>query len=363
MSDDEYLKLTAYFGERQRSGGRFVSDALLDLFGAESVATSVVLRGIAGFGPRHDLRTDLSLSMSEDPPIAIAAVDTAAKIAALADRAVDAIPRGLLTLERARVILDSVTAAWSPDRPGATVKLTVYVGRRQQITARPAYLTVCDTLHRLGFACATVFLGVDGTANGQRHRARFLRRNVDVPVMIVAVGTADQALLAIPELDTLPGRQLVTIERAQLCKQAGRLLTRPATVPATDAAGRPLYQKLMIHTSEADMYDGAPIHRAVVNRLRGVPSMSGVTVLRGIWGFAGAGQPRGDRLIQLGRRVPVTTVVVDTPERIAAAFDIVDELTGRHGVISSELVPAMVSIDSGSRLGDTRIARYPTTEG
>ena len=41
---------------------------MLDLFGEHQIATSVMLRGIAGFGLRHHLRTDQSLSMSEDPP-------------------------------------------------------------------------------------------------------------------------------------------------------------------------------------------------------------------------------------------------------------------------------------------------------
>ena len=78
---EDYLKLTAYFGERQRSHDGFLADALLDLYGRTAVASSVVLRGIAGFGPRHQFRSDESLSLSEDPPVAVAAVDTADKIA------------------------------------------------------------------------------------------------------------------------------------------------------------------------------------------------------------------------------------------------------------------------------------------
>ena len=85
---------------------------------------------------------------------------------------------------------------------------------------------------------------------------------------------------------------------------------------------------------------------------------SGATVLRGIWGFHGDHKPHGDKLIQLGRQVPVTTIIVDTPGRIADSFDIVDELTGQHGLVTSELVPALVSIDGGERLGGTRLARY-----
>ena len=84
----DYLKLTAYFGERLRHRDRFLADAMLDLYGDRAVATSVVLRGIASFGPHHVLRTDQSLSMSEDSPIAVAAVDTADKMAGLADQVV-----------------------------------------------------------------------------------------------------------------------------------------------------------------------------------------------------------------------------------------------------------------------------------
>ena len=58
------LKLTTYFGERQRVVADnvrrpgFLADAMLDLFDTGEVATSVMLRGIASFGPRHVLRTD-----------------------------------------------------------------------------------------------------------------------------------------------------------------------------------------------------------------------------------------------------------------------------------------------------------------
>ena len=164
---DEYLKLTAYFAERLRSGDRFLADALLDLYGESSVATSVVLRGIASFGPHHELRSDQSLSASEDSPIAIAAVDRADKIAPLADRAVEMTTRDRDARARARLLVGPDASA-RPD----TVKLTVYVGRQDRISGQPAHHAVCEVLHSHGFAGASVFLGVDGTKHGQRQRAR-----------------------------------------------------------------------------------------------------------------------------------------------------------------------------------------------
>lgn len=351
---DEYLKLTAYFGERQRHEHRFTADALLELYAGTDVAVSVTLRGIAGFGPRHQLRTDETLSMSEDPPVMVAAVDTIDKIAALADRTVAMIQRGLITVERAKLVTPGASAPDVPD----VVKLTVYVGRHHRIGGSPAYRAVCAMLHQHGFTGATVFLGVDGTAHGQRRRAHFFSRNIDVPIMIVAIGTGDRVSTVLSELDELLDRPLLTVERAQLCKRGGELVTRPPALPPTDDRGREIWQQLMVHTSENALHDGVPIHREMVRRLLRSATVRGATVLRGVWGYSDTGEPHRDKLFQLGRRAPVTTIVVDSPERIAATFDIVHEVTGSHGLVTSEMVPSATIVDGGYRSGSTGLADY-----
>ena len=87
-------------------------------------------------------------------------------------------------------------------------------------------------------------------------------------------------------------------------------------------------------------------------------TVSGATVLRGIWGFHGDHKPHGDTLIQYGRQVPVTTIVVDTPEVIAGCFDLIDEVTGSHGLVTCEMVPALLMLDGGQRRGATDLADY-----
>ena len=58
MNEDS-LKLTSYFGERQRTADNgFAADALLDLYGQHAIATSILLRGVEGFGARHGLCDD-----------------------------------------------------------------------------------------------------------------------------------------------------------------------------------------------------------------------------------------------------------------------------------------------------------------
>ena len=110
----------------------------------------------------------------------------------------------------------------------------------------------------------------------------------------------------------------------------------------------------MIYASEQARHGRSPLHLALVRRLR-ESHASGATCLRGIWGFHGDHPPHGDRLLQLRRHVPIVTIIVDTPERIAQSFQIVDELTDEAGLVTSEMVPAMASLGRG-RAGSRRVA-------
>jgi PII-like signaling protein len=319
----EYQKLTSYFGERQRSGDSFVADALLGLYGRHEIAASILLRGTEGFGLKHHLRTDRSLSLSEDLPLVAVAIDTRPRIEAVLGPARALTPAGLVTVEGARLLADTAVAG-----PDEATKLTVYLGRQERVYRVPAFVAVCDLLHRRGIDGATALLGVDGTAHGRRQRAAFFSRNAEVPMMIIAVGAGEQISRVLPELGALLRRPLLTLERVRVCKRDGRSLALPDGGP---------WQKLMVYTSEAVRHQGQPVHRAIVRRLRSA-GLSGATTLRGIWGFHGDHAPHGDRLLQLGRHVPAVTIVIDTPERIARAYSVIDDLTSERGLVTCETI-------------------------
>jgi PII-like signaling protein len=366
------IKLTSYFGERHRAGGRFVADALLDLYGSHEIAASILLRGTEGFGLKHHLRTDRSLTLSEDLPLTAIAVDSRPRIEAVLGPTLELNRPGLVTLERARLLTGTGLTGTGltgtglageaglgagPGDLSGEIKLTVYLGRQERVYRVPAFVAVCDLLHRRGIAGATALLGVDGTARGQRERARFFSRNAEVPMMVVAVGSRDRIGQVLPELRALLRRPLLTLERVQVCKRDGRLLTRPAPLPAADEQGMALWHKLMIFSSDAAQHGGQPVHRALVRRLRSA-GISGATTVRGIWGFHGDHAPHGDRILRLGRHVPVVTIVIDTPERIATAFRIIDELTSEHGLVTSETIPALRAAAGDRRRGGLRLATH-----
>jgi PII-like signaling protein len=355
--NDDCLKLTTYLGERDRVDGRFVADELVGLYAHHRLRTSVVLRGAEGFGLKHWLRTDRLLSLSEDLPIVSVAVDSRPRIEALLPAVTALKRRGLVTLERARMLSGELPAMRLSEELDEATKLTVYLGRQERAYGAPAYAAVCDLLHRRGVAGATALLGVDGTANGIRRRARFFAANSEVPMMLIAVADGAGISRVLPQLGGLLRDPIVTLERVRICKRDGQLLAEPHALPGTDERGLALWQKLMVYTSEQASHDGRPLHVELVRRLRR-HTASGATVLRGLWGFHGDHAPHGDKLLQIRRHVPVVTVLVDTPERIAESFAVIDALTTERGLVTSEMVPALTAITPERRHGGLRLARH-----
>jgi PII-like signaling protein len=354
--NSDCLKLTVYFGEHVRAGRALLSDALLDAYHEHELEVSVLLRGVEGFGARHALHTARLLTLSEDLPLVSVAVDARARIEETLPHVTGLVGKGLVTLERARLLSGSLPAAVPLEGEHEATKLTVYCGRSDRHDGRPASLEIVELLRRHGVAGATVLLGVDGMRHGERQRARFLSRNADVPLMIVSVGTAGRIGAALPELGRLLSRPLATLERVALCKRDGRLLAEPPHLPERDEGGLAVWQKLMVYAGEQARHGRHPLYVELVRRLREAGA-AGATVLRGVWGYSGDHRAHGDTLLSLRRRVPTVTVVVDSVERMRRWWPIVDELTDEAGLVTSELVPAFRAVGEQHELGGLRLSR------
>ncbi|HKJ91653.1 MAG TPA: DUF190 domain-containing protein, partial [Longimicrobiales bacterium] len=85
--------------------GKPLYQALLNLLRERGFAGTTVLRGIAGFGATAKVHTDKILRLSLDLPIIIEVVDTEEKIQQILPELDPLIGGGLVTLERAHVIL------------------------------------------------------------------------------------------------------------------------------------------------------------------------------------------------------------------------------------------------------------------
>jgi PII-like signaling protein len=343
--NQETLKLTTYFGERARSHGELLADQLIELYQQRQVRASVMIRGVEGFGESHREHTDMLLTLSQDLPVVTVAVDAAERIEELLPAVLAIRTKGLVTIERARLMggdqLQALDAL--PDDLTREAKLSVYLGRHHRVGGQRAFAAVCDLLQRCGMYGATVLLGVDGTRDGQRARAKLIGRNAEVPMLLMSVGPGEAVMQALSGLKTMLPDVDVTLERVSITRRDGIKISDPQPGEPVLGDGSSHRHKLTIYTSGDDRHGDHPLHREIVRRLR-TRRLAGATSLMGIWGFHDDGRPRGDRLLQARRHTPVITIACDTPERIAAVYPEVEQLTAESGLVTLETVPVLAPI-------------------
>jgi PII-like signaling protein len=293
-----------------------------------------MLRGYMGIGARHSLQSEMSLTLSESLPAVAVAVDSEEAIERLLPEVMSLATHGLLTVERCRLGIEV-----APDFGEDLVKLTLYGGRGVQAGGEAGYVAAVDALRDAGLAGASVLLGVDGALHGERRRARFFARNAGVPLMLLAVGHGRAVASASPAVLAYLENPIATVERVQICRGPGRPVVPPRAVDGTDAGGRRIWQKLMVHASEQARCEGRPLFISLIEELRAAGA-AGATVLRGVRGFYGTDAPVHDRFLSVRRHAPVTAVIVDRPHAIARLWPAIEALTAEAGLVTSELVPA-----------------------
>jgi len=101
----ERTLMRIHIGEGDKWHGKPLYQAIVELLRARHYAGATVLRAIAGFGASAKLRTDRLEVLSLDLPIIIECVETAERIEAILPELDDMIGGGLITLERANVIM------------------------------------------------------------------------------------------------------------------------------------------------------------------------------------------------------------------------------------------------------------------
>ncbi|HEU5466972.1 MAG TPA: DUF190 domain-containing protein [Gemmatimonadales bacterium] len=101
----ERTLMRVFIGESDKYHGRPLYEALVDLFRKKGLAGATVLRGVAGYGASSTIHTDKVLRLSLDLPIIIELVETQEAIDAVLPELDAMIGGGLITLEKARVIL------------------------------------------------------------------------------------------------------------------------------------------------------------------------------------------------------------------------------------------------------------------
>jgi hypothetical protein len=108
--EGERTLMRIFLGESDRCGsgpykGKPLYEALLLTLREEGCAGATVVRAIAGFGPSAKLHTGKVLRLSSDLPVIVEVVDDEATLERVLPTLDAMMGGGLITLEKARVIL------------------------------------------------------------------------------------------------------------------------------------------------------------------------------------------------------------------------------------------------------------------
>jgi len=121
----EQVLMRIHIGERDKFKGKPLYEAIVELLRAKHYAGATVFRAVMGFGATAHLRTDRIEVLSLDLPVVIECVDTEERITAILPEIDQMIEGGLITLERAKVIMyranlppERRTASWQMDMTG-----------------------------------------------------------------------------------------------------------------------------------------------------------------------------------------------------------------------------------------------------
>jgi PII-like signaling protein len=97
--------LRVFVGEADRWQGRPLYEAIVLEARTRGLAGATVIKGFMGYGAHSRIHTAKLLELSQDLPIVIEIVDTAEKLEAFMPVLESMVGDGLITLERAEVLL------------------------------------------------------------------------------------------------------------------------------------------------------------------------------------------------------------------------------------------------------------------
>ena len=101
----ERVLMRVHIGERDKHKGKPLYAAIVELLRARGYAGATVYRGIMGYGASSTVHSDRIEVLSLDLPVVVECIETAEKIDAILPELDGMIGGGLITLERANVIV------------------------------------------------------------------------------------------------------------------------------------------------------------------------------------------------------------------------------------------------------------------
>ncbi len=104
-------------------------------------------------------------------------------------------------------------------------------------------------------------------------------------------------------------------------------------------------QRLTVYFGESDRWQGKPLYLALLETLK-AHGLAGATVTRGVAGFGAHSRIHTAAILRLSEDLPLRLEVIDSPERIAQAIDLIRPML-REGLLTLETVQVLAYTHRG----------------
>jgi len=219
-------KVTVYVGEDIRLHGEALYLAVLNYLFYHGVSGATVTKGVAGFGPDHHLHTARILEASENLPIKIEFIETAAKMDEMLPKLLQMVGEGLIEVQDTTIL--KVSAGSAPPLPhvalrGKATLMRIYIGEDDMWRDKKLYDAIVESLRANDLAGVTVYRGICGYGAHRRfHKEKRMSLSRDMPIMLSVVDEDVKIRAYLPVLDEMVQEGLVVLSDVDVIKYTHR---------------------------------------------------------------------------------------------------------------------------------------------
>jgi len=205
---------------------------------------------------------------------------------------------------------------------GPAKKVTIFINEDAPHRMTALHDAIMTFLLHKNVAGATATRAFSGFGSHHAlHSPRMEATSEHLPIRIEFVETAERVDELLPTLYEMVTDGLIEVQDTTVVK-----LARPSAAPepaiAHQRKAAPA-KMLRILLGEADKWHDEPLYDAIVKKLR-MMDIAGATVYRGILGYGAKGHEHKKSFLHVSRDLPIMLVVIDEPEKIRAAAEMVE---------------------------------------
>ena len=205
---------------------------------------------------------------------------------------------------------------------GPAKKVTIFINEDAPHRMTSLHDALMTFLLHKGVAGATATRAFSGFGSHHAlHTPRMEATAEHLPIRIEFIETAERVDELLPTLYEMVTDGLIEVQDTTVVKLARPSAQPEPKLPHQRKVGPA--KMLRIFLGEADKWHDEPLYDAIVKKLR-LMDIAGATVYRGILGYGAKGHEHKKSFLHVSRDLPIMLSVIDTPEKIRAAAEVIE---------------------------------------